>query len=79
MHGLSFLKIVLSLVIDESDSVIGFNFFNFYSDYIFCLLFKRTHSRWSEQAVKLNDGTAPLPLLAAIHAKPDTDIMEFHG
>ncbi|XP_071160118.1 cytosolic phospholipase A2-like isoform X3 [Mytilus edulis] len=39
----------------------------------------RTKCRWSEQRDKLSEGTVPLPLLSAIHAKNEVNANEFHG
>ncbi|XP_063429792.1 cytosolic phospholipase A2-like [Mytilus trossulus] len=42
------------------------------------LIPNRLKCRWSEQRDKLSEGTVPLPLLAAIHAKDEQNTNEFH-
>ncbi|XP_071160119.1 cytosolic phospholipase A2-like isoform X4 [Mytilus edulis] len=42
------------------------------------LIPKRMSCRWSEQRDKLSEGTVPLPLLSAIHAKEEKNTKEFH-
>ncbi|XP_063429795.1 cytosolic phospholipase A2-like [Mytilus trossulus] len=42
------------------------------------LLRERINCKWSEQRDKLSEGTAPLPLLSAIHANDRRNTNEFH-
>ncbi|CAC5401234.1 PLA2G4 [Mytilus coruscus] len=42
------------------------------------LISDRKQCKWSEQKDKLSEGTVPLPLLSAIHAKEDQNTEKFH-
>ncbi|XP_052104758.1 cytosolic phospholipase A2-like isoform X3 [Mytilus californianus] len=42
------------------------------------LIPERLNCKWSEQKDKLSEGTVPLPLLSAIHAKEEKNTKEFH-
>lgn len=65
-------SIMVSLNIENFDIKI-------YNLSVVWLPLQRFECKWSDQAAKLSEGTVPLPLLAAIHAKDKQSAQAFHG